>query len=133
MIQQLVITPPGGGADIVLPEAEKGKFSCWPDLLSETVEMISGRMVREIRGTVWRVSADYSDYCFTQTFWSGLSATLRSGQPFTATVLPDDAATAVSSSFLVESLTPPSFQFGRDGVPYWSGLQLSLREVRPHD
>lgn len=133
MITQLIIYPPSGGAGIVLPEVRDGAFSCYPDLLSQQVEMISGRMVTEVRGTVYRVTADYGEYYLTMEFWQRLSAVLRSGLPFQADVLPDDAAEPVTSTFLVESLTPPSFRFGREGVPYWCGLQLTLREVSPHD
>ena len=131
MITQLQIIPISG-TPIVMPEVKNGAFSCYPDMLRQNIEMISGRIVTEIRGTVYRVTADYSDYYFTNDFWVPLSAILRSGASFSCEVLPDDAAATVTTTMMVESITPPSFQFGRNGTPYWTGLKFNLREVSPH-
>lgn len=131
MITQLQILPDGGAA-ITMPEVKDGAFSCYPDMLRQNVEMISGRIVTEIRGTIYRVQADYSEYYFTSDFWVPLSGILRSGASFVCAVLPDDATDPVTTTMMVESITPPSFRFGRNGVPYWTGLKLTLREVTPH-
>ena len=131
MLTQLIIYPPSGGG-LNMPEVKNGAFSCWPDLLSQQLEMISGRMVTEVRGTVYRVSADYTEFYFTMDFWKQLAAVLRSGQPFRADVLVDDSEELINSTFVVEKLTPPSFQFDRSGTPYWNGLKIDLREVSPH-
>ena len=37
---------------IALPETSKDKYRCYPSILNQQVEMISGRLVEEVRGTV---------------------------------------------------------------------------------
>lgn len=116
---------------IYLPKTSHDRYSCYEDLLSTKLEMISGRVVSEIRGKVWRVSYSY-DYMGNDLCRQVL-AVLRSGKPFPASVLPDNDDTMVVSEFLVESLTPPTFAFAKSGTPMWHNLSFALREVSPHD
>lgn len=116
---------------IYLPETSGDKYKCWPELLSTQVDMISGRRVLEVRGTVQKISYSY-DYMGNELCRQVLSV-LRSGAPFPVAYLPDDGDGLVSSSFLCEALTPPTFAFSDDGKPYWHGLSFTLREVTPHD
>ena len=44
---------------VILPEASRERYSAAPVPLSEEVEMISGRLVRELRGSVWNISYQY--------------------------------------------------------------------------
>ncbi len=116
---------------IPLPEVSNGKYAAWEELLSVQVEMISARMVTEIRGKVWKAtwSYDYLDNDMT----SRILAVLRSGKPFVASVLPDNGGKMISSIFLVESLTRPTFLCSDNGAPIWHGLAFTIREVNPHD
>ncbi len=113
-----------------LPEASYSKYACWEELLSVQVEMISGRMVTEIRGKVWKATWSY-DYLDNETTRHILSL-LRSGKPFVAAVLPDNGERMISSTFIVETLTRPTFLCSDDGQPLWHGLAFTLREVNPH-
>lgn len=117
--------------DIYLPETTRNKYSCYPELLVETIPMISGRMVSEVRGTVQKIQYSY-DYMGDE-LCRKLLAVLRSGQPFTVVYLPDDGDEMVSSTFLTESLTNPTFAFSKRGKPYWHNIAFALREVEPHD
>lgn len=114
-----------------MPEIDKNRFSCAPKLLTEQLQMISGRVVQEVRGTVQTISAQYN-YIDT-TLLRSVMAVLRSGKPFPVTYLPDDSDTMAVGEFLVESMTNPTFSFSAGGVPYWTGLAFTLREVSPHD
>ena len=58
---------------------------------------------------------------------------LRSGKPFQAIFLPDDADAKITATVFVESLTQPTFAFTSHGVPRWHNVGFTLREVRPHD
>ena len=104
---------------IPLPESSNSKYAAWEELLSVQIEMISGRMVSEIRGKVWRAtwSYDYLDNDMTKR----ILAVLRSGKPF------------VASMFLVENQTRPTFLCSDNGDPIWHGLAFTIREVTPHD
>ena len=117
--------------DVYMPQVSGDRYSCWEDLLGETVTMISGRVVSEIRGKVWRASAQY-DWLPAATYQKALNI-LRSGDTFRAAVLPSTGSELVSSTFLVESLTPATFAFSDNGEAIWRGLAFTLREVEPHD
>ena len=114
-----------------MPEIDKNRYICAPKLLTEQLQMISGRIVQKVRGTVQTISAQYN-YIDT-TLLRGVMAVLRSGKPFPVTYLPDDSDTMKVGEFIVESMTNPTFSFSAGGVPYWAGLAFTLREVSPHD
>lgn len=116
---------------LYLPETSHDKYQCPEVLLAEQVEMISGRMVQEVRGgKVYRPSYQY-DY-LTDSVWRALKETLVSGKSFPAVVLPDHSDSMVSGTYLVESFTPPTFAFSKSGKAYWHNIAFVLREVNPH-
>lgn len=116
---------------VALPYVSGDRYSAHPAALSRQVEMVSGRVVSEDRGQVWRItySADY----ISDDIYRAALGVLRSGKPFQAVFLPDDADDKIPATVLVESLTQPTFAFTSHGVPRWHGLGFTLREVRPHD
>ena len=116
---------------IVLPKTSRDKYQCYPDTLSAQIDMISGRRVVEVRGHVQKISYKY-DY-FGDKLMRQVLAVLRSGSPFTVQYLPDSSDALVTSLFLCDSLTNPSFAFSRGGVPRWHNVGFTLREVYPHD
>lgn len=114
-----------------LPETATDQYSCWEDMLSVQVDMISGRRVIEQRGLVWKVSATY-DY-LEDSALKPVLAVLHSGAPFLATVLPNNSEQTITTNFVVESLTPPKLLAFDGSTPVWHGLAFTLREERPHN
>lgn len=116
---------------VALPYVAHDRFCAYPDTLSRQVEMVSGRVVSEQRGKVWRVSysCDYLD----DAARNAVLAVLRSGEPFVASFLPDDGTEMVAATMRAESLIPPTFAFTSHGVVRWHNLSFELREVDPHD
>lgn len=112
-----------------LPEVSRDRYSCWEEDLAVQVEMISGRVVIESRGKVWKASYQY-DY-MGNTLLRLLLKELRSGAPVMATVLTDSGET-VTGRFVVESVTQPTFAFSRGGEGLWHNVGFTLREERPH-
>ena len=88
-------------------------------------------MVKEVRGKVWRVKYSY-DVLEDHVYLPALQV-LRSGKPFQAAVLPDNSGEMISSTFMVESITPAYFAFDDGGKAVWHELAFELREVSPHD
>lgn len=130
MVQQIILNN-----QIYLPRRSNDNYACWEEELSETMVMISGRMVKELRNQgkrykVWKTKCTY-DALDEATYRAALTI-LRSGKAFSASVLPDNADEMVSSTFLVESLTPATFAFEKNGKAVWHGLAFQLREVNPH-
>lgn len=115
---------------IVLPETSHDKYECYPDTLSEQIDMISGRRVMEARGHVQKIVYSY-DY-MGDALMRRLLAVLRGNFAFEVTYLPDDGETR-TSKFLCERLTNPTFAFSKGGKPFWHNIEFVLREVRPHD
>lgn len=116
---------------IVLPETSGGKYKCYEGTLSDQIEMISGRVVTEVRGHVQYIEYSY-DYMGNELVRQLLSA-LRAGTALTVKYLPDSGDDMKTSTFVCEDLTPPVFAFSRSGKPYWHDISFTLREVRPHD
>lgn len=124
-MRQLIIN-----STIALPYASGDKYAAWEEPLSVQLDMISGRRVVEQRGLVWRIRYQY-DYMGNALMRQLLGA-LRGGGILNVQFLPDTGDTLLSSIFLRESLTEPTFAFGRDGIGYWHGIEFELREVSPH-
>lgn len=131
-----------GGGSVTLPESKKGGYDAHEESLSVSVEMISGRLVREVRGMVWRVKYQYG--YFDDETKNKVLAACRKGQqePISCAFLPPDGAGLKSASFVVTAFTAPRFQWSRpvagtDGAetaaPVWADFAVELREVRPHD
>lgn len=113
-----------------LPEVSRDNYSCWEEPLSVQIDMISGRRVIEARGKVWKASYSY-DYMDNDLTRQALEI-LRRGAPIVATVLPDNSDEPVTSTFVVESLTPPKLLAFDGATPIWHGLGFTLREEYPH-
>lgn len=116
---------------ILLPETSRDKYQCYPGELSVNVEMISGRMVREVRGHVQYIVWSY-DY-MGNALWRQLAQVLRRNKPFPVVYLPDDSDSMVTGTFLTEAITQPTYAFSKGGVGLWHKVGFTLREVRPHD
>jgi len=116
--------------DVYLPQTSWDRYRCYPAELAENLPMISGRMVREVRGVVQMISYSY-DY-LGNDLWRQLAAILRSGRSFPVTYLPDDGDEMRTGTFLVENITNPTFAFSRGGVGLWHNIAFTLREVKPH-
>ena len=116
--------------DILVPEADFDGYRAWEDTLREQIPMISGRLVEEVRGKVWRI--DYASGQMRDTTVKQLLAALRAKGSKTVAFLPDNGDELIPSTFLVESLTPPVLAFFDGTEPVWKGLAFSLREVKPH-
>ena len=116
---------------IYLPYTSGDKYQCWPEELGTQVEMISGRVVTEVRGHVQKIRYEY-DY-MGNALWRQLAKVLRSGGAFPVSYLPDDGDEMVTGSFICEKLTNPTFAFARNGQALWHNIAFTLREAEPHD
>jgi len=115
---------------IYLPETSRGNYKCYPQLLTQQIEMISGRVVQEVRGTVQIIEYSY-DY-MGNDLMRQLNTVLRSGQSFPVAYLPDSGDSLVVSTFLTVDFPVPEYAFSRGGNPFWHNVAFQLREVSPH-
>lgn len=127
-----------GPDPVIMPEASRGRYSAAPAPLSEDVEMVPGRLTKELRGDVWQVAYEYN--YFKQKMKDRVIAACRKGmrEPIWCDFLPPESSgELLSSLFWVMSFEEPKFQWshtvGGTPVPFWGGFSLTLREVEPSD
>lgn len=135
-MNQLILDITGYG--VILPESQKGGYTAQFTPLSEDVEMITGRLVRELRGNVWVLNYQYG--YFSDEMKKRVIAACEKGkrEPITCAFLkPDSSGTLSQSRFWVMSFNYPKFFWSRDNngtsVPLWGDFSLTLREVKPSD
>ena len=126
------------GANISLPESRKGGYSCYKEDLGEEVQMITGRIVRETRGSVWRIAYQYG-YFDDETRKTLMEIVERGRKtPISCSFLPqENDNTLITSNFFVMGFTRPKFMWAstRNGAPkpMWGDFAIELREVQPSD
>ena len=129
-----------GGESLSLPESRNGGYTIKEETLSESLQMISGRTVREYRGKVWVASYQYG--YFNDADMKRVIAACEKGmkQSITCCVLTHESSELVTSKFIVTSFERPKFMWSRivtesgeeNPVPMWADFSVSLREVKPH-
>ena len=129
-----------GGDDVALPESKNGGYTIKEETLSESLQMISGRTVREYRGKVWVASYQYG--YFNDADMKRVVAACEKGmkQSITCCVLTHESSELVTSKFIVTSFERPKFMWSRivtesgeeKPVPMWADFSVRLREVKPH-
>lgn len=122
------------GYNIVLPESMRGGYTARKEPLATTVQMISGRTVREVRGNVWNVSYQYG--YFNQEALADLMAVCDKGmrQPILCSFLPQESAEEMTTErFWVESYERPKFMWSHEGQPLWADFTVKLLGVTTVD
>ncbi len=126
------------GYSVVLPESQKDGYKAQFTPLYEDVEMITGRLVRELRGNVWAIGYQYG--YFPDAMKRRVIAACEKGkrEPIRCAFLkPDSDGELAQSRFWVTKFDYPKFFWSRDGngrpIPMWGDFSLTLREVKPGD
>lgn len=114
-----------------LPQTSHDNYSSRPERLGEQLEMISGRMVTEIRGIVQVISYSYDK--MPDDTYRALLAALRSQVAIDVTYLPDDSDTMKTGKFICTEFPTPTFAFAKNGAAVWHNTSFKIREVNPHD
>ena len=127
------------GYNVQLPETHKGGYNANTEELSVEVTMVLGNIVKEIRGSVWRVSYQYG--YFDDEMKNAFIAACEKGrkQPITCGFLEQGSGGVLTyANFFVTSFQRPKFMWSKvqeDGTSYplWGDFYVELREVEPHD
>lgn len=116
-----------------MPESLKGGYQVDRTRLSVDVVMISGRIAREVRGSVWEIKYQYGYFNDEQR--QNVLAVCEKGlkEPIAVGFLPPNGTgeELYYSSFLVTDFKRPTFYWSSDGSPVWAGFEVTLREVEP--
>ena len=125
---------------VALPESKNGGYTVKEETLSESIQMISGRTVREYRGKVWVITHQYG-YLNESDMNKFISACEKGmKQSILCSVLTHENVDLITTSFIVTSFERPKFMWSRivtesgeeKSVPMWADFSVSLREVKPH-
>ena len=124
--------------NVQLPETRKQAYYPRTEDLGVEVTMVSGRLTKEVRGTVWRISYQYG--YFSDEMKNKVISACEKGrkQPITCAFLPQESKEELTvSDFFVTSFSRPKFMWSREGnetpIPVWGDFSVELREVSPHD
>lgn len=136
MVQLILDTK---GENVYLPEAMKGAYTADFSSLSVDVEMVTGRMVKEVVGNVWVIKYSYG--YFNDEMKRKVISACEKGrrEPINCGFLPPTSERELSySDFFVISFTYPKFMWSRsdvnsNSVPLWGDFSMTLREVKPND
>ena len=118
---------------IRLPESLHDGYTAQKIQLSSDVEMITGRMVRELRGEVWQITYQYG-YVDTD-LKNKIIYTLNQGlrAPIVCSfITPDSGSRMKTSKFFVTEFKRPKFMWSDGQKPMWADLSFTLREVKPN-
>lgn len=113
-----------------MPEIDKNRYACYESVLGQQLKMAAGNLVFEYVGKVQIIQAKYN-YIDTE-LWKKIRPILKSGADFQVVYLPDSGDELLPGTFMVTSMSDPSFSFSAGGKAYWTGLAFELREVEPH-
>lgn len=124
---------------VVLPESQKGGYTVEKVPLSVDVQMVTGRMVRELRGNVWTITYQYG--FFDDEMKNKVIAACEKGRniPILCGFLPQESAEELTySNFFVTKFNRPKFMWSKkkttgEVVPLWADFSFELREVAPSD
>lgn len=119
---------------VQLPESRNGGYVIQKEQLGTDVVMISGRIVRESRGSVWRIKYQYG--YFKPDQMNEVIAACEKGrkEPILCGYLPQDSTGALSyGNFVVTKFNRPRFFWSRQGNPMWGDFSVELREEKPSD
>ena len=130
-ITQLVLDV--DGVNLSLPESRNGGNNVSREMQAVSVEMISGRVVRELRGSVVRVSYQYGYFNDEMKTKFLYACEKGRGTPITCGVLFPDRAELSYSKYWVTGIGYPKFMWSREGEPLWADFRVELQEVEPSD
>lgn len=126
MITQLIIN------GMELPKTSNDKYTAYPDELGVTDTMVNGRMVFEVRGTVWMIEYSYDH--MPDTMLRQLLPYLQKKQPVQCFFREPTSDEMQSGVFLCTSPPRPTVAFfDAEGNPIWHNVKFTLREVESHD
>lgn len=139
MVQLILDTD---GINIALPESQRMGYTVEKVPLSVDVQMVTGRIVRELQGFVWKISYNYG-YLNDDEKKKVISA-CEKGQraPIRCSFLTQESGGELQNGlFFVTSFSRPKFMWSRfvnengvsSPVPMWADFSLELREVEPSD
>lgn len=126
------------GEKITLPESQKGGYTVTKEPLSSSVQMISGRTVKEVRGNIWVINYQYG--YFSQEELPKLLRVCDKGVLNTIAcsfLVQENERELETAEFHVASYTRPKFMWSTnsegEAVPLWGDFSIELRAVYPVD
>lgn len=119
--------------NIVLPESIKDGYSASKQIYSNEIEMISGRIIREIRGYTWNVRYQYG--IFDNETYVDLIRVCEKGirNPIQCKFFVQEENEMLEQKFWVTSYERPKFMFSRDGNVVWVNFSVNLIGASIHD
>ena len=117
---------------IQIEDLVEGDYSAYEQELGKSQRMISGRMVEELRGTVWVVTLNI-DAIDAETL-ATLSAALKGTREHELFFLPSTGGTELETGhFHLAAPGAPTLKSWHGSLPMWQGYALTFEEIDCHD
>lgn len=118
---------------VEIEDVEEGGYTAYEQELGVTDRMISGRLVEELRATVWVVEVAYSE--IDSETLKRLQDAMKSTRKHLLFFLPPDGSTSLQSGYfhLTAQPSPSLARWNIGNSPTWSGFTLHFEEVTGHD
>lgn len=111
-------------------EVEGGYFKCYREELGESLRMISGRRIHEVRGDATII--EYSFPYFEDDMMKQAMADLRSNTELFVLYQDPDTLETNSGFFHCTTRPVPEFLMIHDNKVYWKNITFKLEEVNAH-
>lgn len=111
---------------------EEGDYTAYEEELGVSDRMISGRLVEELRATVWVVQVNYSS--IDADTMLALQTKLHSTRRHFIVFLPSTGGTSLVNGYFHLTAQPaPTLSRWYDGTtPEWAGFTLKFEEIDGH-
>ena len=109
------------------PETSHDKYKCYTEDLGESMRMITGRLVTEVRATI--VAIEYSYDYFEDARMRRCLGDLRGREDLDVQYLDPETGTMKSGVFRCTKKPAPTFAFSVAGQARWHNISFTLEEV----
>ena len=117
---------------IEIEDAEEGAYTAYEQELGVSDRMISGRLVEELRATVWVVEVSLNE--ISADTMEKLQAAMKATRRHRLFFLPSTGGTELKTGFFHLTVQPqPTLTRWLDGTtPTWDGFTLHFEEISGH-
>lgn len=116
---------------IDIEDLEAGDYSAYEQELGVSERMISGRLIEELRATIWVVKVRYG--AIDAATMAALNAKFKASRDHALIFLPSTGGTELASgTFHLREPPAPALKSWTDETPMWEDYELTFEEVTGH-
>lgn len=116
---------------VEVEDLEEGDYSAYEQELGVQERMISGRLIEELRATIWVVKVKYA--AIDAETMAALNRKFRASRDHALFFLPSTGGTELASgTFHLMEPPAPALRSWTGDIPMWEDYELTFEEVTGH-